>query len=183
MDLIREDINAWFIKKELALRIFSEHDSRVEGWFKGELLLCLDDLRQKGRITSFEREFTLGARGWGKKDQLKIDFRIEIVQQVFLCELKALCISQTYGTARNLDFYFRKNSAVGLWKDFRKLESLPVQYTPWIISFIYPSPSEEKWCQTLRKWADSINDWTCTESPANFPEYLYISHWTLNSNS
>ena len=53
MDSIREDINAWFIKKELALRIFSEHDSRVEGWFKGELLLCLDDLRKKGQITSF----------------------------------------------------------------------------------------------------------------------------------
>ncbi len=53
-----------------------------------------------------------------------------------LCELKALCISQAYGTGRDLDFYFRKDSALGLWKDFRKLESVTSEPAKWILSFI-----------------------------------------------
>lgn len=141
MDTILEDIVAWFLAREPALRIFADHDCRVEGWFKGEMLLCLEDLRRRGRVREFEREFTIGKRGWGEKDQKKIDFRVAIDGIDHLCELKALCISQAYGTGRNLDFYFRKESAVGLWKDFRKLESTGSAAPTWILSFIYPAPT------------------------------------------
>src|SRR5213592_1691028 len=98
MDSILSDINTWFLQKEAALRVFAKHDSRVEGWFKGETLLCLDNLRRQGRLEEFQREVTVGKSGWGEKDQKNVDLRVRIASVDHFCELKALCISQAYGT-------------------------------------------------------------------------------------
>ncbi len=183
MESILGNIKEWFLGREHVIRIFAEHDSRVEGWFKGEMLGCLDGLYRRHMVDEFEREFTVGEKGWGKMHQQKIDFRIRIQQEDYLCELKAMCISQTYGTGRNLDFYFRENSSVGLWKDFRKLEALNSATFPWILSFVYPAPSMEKWDQTLHKWGRSVADWRCITSPEDYPEWLFIGCWQLRRES
>ena len=179
MESIIADLRSWFLRREAALRIFAEHDSRVEGWFKGEMLLSMDWLRREHRIESFEREFTLGDKGWGKKNQRKVDFRVQIQGKHYLCELKAVCTSQAYGTGRDIDFYFRPHSKVGLWKDFRKLESLPREESPWIVSFIYPAPTRERWNQTLLKWQESIGEWKCVTSLQDYPDWLFVACWKL----
>ncbi|SRR5712692_2374168 len=78
MDSILSDIGTWFLQREAALRVFAKHDCRVEGWFKGEALLCLENLRRQGRLEEFEREVTVGKSGWGQKDQQKIDLRVRV---------------------------------------------------------------------------------------------------------
>lgn len=176
------EVSAWFLKKQRALEIFAEHDCRVEGWFKGELLLCLDGLRHRGQVQDFEREYSPGKAGWGIKDEPRIDLRIRLDGQDHLCELKALCISVNR-TTRDLSFYFRPRTQVGLWKDFRKLERMQPTTPAWILSFIYPSPGKTRWEMALQKWASEIGPWTCSTSPHNYPDGLFVALWRRTTSS
>lgn len=180
MDTLLSRISDWFLKKEDWLRIFARHDSRVEGWFKGEMLVCLEQLRNGEHIDEFEREFTVGAKGWGVQGQLKIDFRIRRGGQDQLCELKAMCISQAYGTGRDLDFYFRPKENKGLTKDFLKLATLASGQPLWILSFLYPAPSRQDWDLALRKWEKVISPWRCLTTPASYPDWFFLGCWKLD---
>jgi hypothetical protein len=182
MERLLPNISEWFKGKEYWFRAFAKHDSRVEGWFKGELLVCLEKLKEEGRVDDFEREFTPGRKGWGEKGQHKIDFKIRIDGQNHLCELKAMCISQALGTSRSLSFYFRPQESNVLAKDFSKLSSLKIQCDSWIVSFVYPSPSPKDWAIALEKWRKVIADWRCVTDPGSYPEWFFLACWHLEKN-
>ncbi len=110
---------------------FAQVDSRIEGWFKAELLVLFNRLVAEQLIEKFEREVNIISPKDRRRKQ--VDFRLNIHGQEHLFELKALCISQAAGTSRNLRFYFRDNH-VGLIKDFRKLDEI-TNKNKWIISF------------------------------------------------
>jgi hypothetical protein len=163
-------INNWFFAKQSYIDTFSKNDSRVEGWFKGELFFLFDILKRQRIIIDFDREFIF-------KDNKtnKIDFRINIQNNFNFIELKPLCISQAFGTPRNLNYYFRDDKN-GIINDFRKLELINLK-NKWVVAFVYPKPIENIWNQTCSTIPTELNHWKCISDINKYPDYLFISLW------
>lgn len=173
MDALVKDIRDWFNTKREYLAAFACTDSRVEGWFKGELLVLFDRLRLEGRLAEFKREANIPVLGTGRRTQ--VDFRLSIENAVHLCELKALCISRAASTPRNLKFYFRDDH-VGLLKDFRKLDSLQ-EANKWLIAFVYPRPREDDWIAAVDSLPTDLRHWEPITSPNGSADDLFVSLW------
>jgi hypothetical protein len=167
-------INAWFFAKQSYLEAFSKNDSRLEGWFKGELFLLFDILKQQNVIIEFEREFK-----YTVDKTTRIDFRLNLNNSENFLELKSLCISQSKGTPRNLQFYFREDH-VGLIKDFRKFELMNLDHK-WILGFIYPKPAIELWNQVCSTIPIEFSHWQCISNINEYPDFLFISLWKSNN--
>jgi len=173
MELLLPHIRTWFDQKREHLLMFSLADCRLEGWFKGELLVLLGRLEHEGRLTAVEREANITIRGSGRR--ARVDFRVSLAGASHLCELKALCISQAAGTPRNLHFYFRDDH-VGLIKDFRKLDQLEGSYK-WLIAFVYPRPNEEEWARAVASLPTDLEHWKSITQPADATDVLFVSLW------
>jgi hypothetical protein len=173
MNVILPYIKEWFLQKEEHFVAFSEADSRVEGWFKAELLVLLSRLVRQGHLDGFERETKIISPKDTRRKQ--IDFRVRIQGEIHLCELKAICISQAAGTPRNLHFYFRDDN-VGIIKDFKKLYELPGQ-NKWVLAFIYPSPELKEWHKAISSLPSAIKHWQPVTRPQDFPEFLFLALW------
>jgi hypothetical protein len=164
-------INKWFLDKRIHFESFALNDTRVESWFKAELLVLFEKLKSQSLIDNYEREANLRI-GHNRK---QIDFKIKINGIEHLCELKAMCISQAMGTPRNLKFYF-KEDAVGLIKDFKKLDQFQNKNT-WVLAFVYPKPSESDWREAINSLSNNVRHWHCVTSIRDYPEYLFIALW------
>lgn len=173
MKKLLPEIERWFGARPKHFQVFAEVDSRVEGWFKAEMLVLLTQLVRKGLIVNFKREAKRISPKSGKRKQ--VDFRININGDDHYCELKSLCISQAAGTPRNLDFYFRDDN-VGLIKDFKKLDKLNLT-NKWALAFIYPSPATDSWKTIMQNLPKSLSHWTPVTVPHGTPELLFISLW------
>lgn len=171
MEILLQNIHDWFLNRKEYFPVFADADSRFEGWFKAEFLVLLTKLLHDGVIEGFERE----AKIMSLTGRRQIDFKLSIMGEQHLCELKALCISQAAGTPRNLHFYFREDN-VGLIKDFRKLDTLPYK-NKWVIGFIYPNPKHDRLKKETSSLPDDLKHWQCITDPINFPDFLFISAW------
>lgn len=171
MEAILGSIKEWFLSKRNYFIAFAQADSRLEGWFKAELLLLLPKLRQKRLLDRFDREYNINTP-FGRK---RIDFRLLAQGEINYCEVKALCISQAAGTPRNLAFYLRDDH-LGLIKDFKKLDTVPGG-NKWVLGFVYPNPGASEWSVAVESLPDSLNHWICSTRPESYPEYLFISIW------
>lgn len=178
---ILSHINERFLPKIDYFRVFSEVDSRIEGWIKAELIFLFNELQHEGIVDTFKREYNIRTP-LGPKQRRQIDFRIKIRGAAHLLELKAACISQSAGTPRNLKFYFRKDN-VGIVRDLRKFDELPGNENKWLLAFIYPSPNGTEWENTVSNVAKDFSDWKTVTSPMEYPEHLFISLWHLDQDS
>ena len=127
MELVLKKISNWFLAKKEHFEEFAKADTRLEGWFKAELIVLFNILLQENVIEQFNRESSFMT----PKGRKQIDFTILLNEGMHLCEIKAICISQAAGTPRNLRFYFREDN-VGIIKDFRKLDILSYK-NKWVI--------------------------------------------------
>jgi len=177
MDCLLPEIEQWFAAKSEHLAAFASADCRVEGWFKGELLVLLNRLERRGVISGFERELNLHLAEPGKRFQ--IDFKIQIRAEEHLCELKALCMSQAAGTPRNLKFYFRDDH-VGLIKDMRKLATLPAP-NKWLLASVNPTPSIEAWSASVGSVPAAVAHCRPINGPTNPTSGLFVSLWRFGS--
>jgi len=168
---ILTEIDNWFLTKSAEMDTFARNDTRVEGWFKGEMLVLLDQLKRKDVILDYRREpnFYRGNKRY------QVDFEIKIESEKHLVEIKAPCISQAHGTPRNLNFYFREDD-IGLIKDFRKL-NLANNPNRWLLAFIYPKPRKQAWRVAMTKVPSDVSNWHCVTRLNNYPEYLFVSLW------
>jgi hypothetical protein len=164
---------------EKHLMTFAAFDCRVEGWFKGELLVLFQRLSGSGRIASVEREVNVPRRDTGARAQ--VDFRIQLGEELHLCELKSLCISRAAGTPRNLQFYFRDDS-VGLIRDFRKLDSLDAQHK-WGLALIYPRPDMNLWSSVTSTIVPELRHWQPANDPSNASEFVFVSLWRCTTTA
>lgn len=164
-------INEWFLNKSEYLLTFAQKDSRLEGWFKGELFVLFEKLSAMGIIDKFEREVKIHSMIDDRRKQ--IDFILHIGGQQNLCEIKALCISQSAGTPRDLNFYFRDDH-VGLIKDFKKLEEFNNPYK-WVLAFIYPAPDPNDWCMAIHSLPITLKQWKTVTSPIGASQLLFIA--------
>jgi len=173
MEVLFPYITKWFVDKQEHFTAFAQADSRVEGWFKAEMLVLFNRLVASRLIEKVEREANVSSPKDGKRKQ--VDFRIYIQGQVHLCELKALCISQAEGTHRNLRFYSRDNQ-VGLIKDFKKLDEIS-DLNKWVIAFVYPAPDSNEWSNTIASLPSLLRHWRTVTIPRDFPSWIYIALW------
>lgn len=173
MERIIEHIRKWFDGKREYFEAFARNDTRLESWFKGELVVLLEKLKTQGLIDDFEREPNLPTDE-GRK---QIDFAVNIKGDRHFCELKAMCISQALGTPRNLGFYFRDDH-VGVVRDFKKLDQLEGG-NKWVLAFIYPRPSEGEWDGTISFMPESLRHWKCVTEIGDYPEYMFIALWRV----
>lgn len=123
-------------------------------------------LWEAGVIEWFERETSIPAPDGGKRKQ--VDFKL-------LCELKALCISRTAGTPRNLHFYFREDH-LELLKDLRKPDTLGYP-NRWMLAFVYPAPSIAEWNRAVGRLPDDLKHWKSITRVEDFPDRVYIALW------
>ncbi|MWB95138.1 hypothetical protein GON26_12270 [Flavobacterium sp. GA093] len=174
MKTIISEIKSHFESKSNYLELFSKVDSRIEGWFKAEMIFILEELCSKRKIIDYKREFLI------KKTDGKgynIDFQVTLLsKKKILVELKALVISQSAKTPRNLNFYFGNNS-VGLFKDFRKLDSVDFEGEKYVIGFIYPKPEDLAWNKALAKILEDIIGWKCITQLKDYKKTYFISIW------
>ena len=173
MEVLLRDLETWFAAKREHLTAFARYDSRLEGWFKAELLVLFSRLVTSGTLEHFEREANILSSEKGRRTQ--VDFRLRLDGQTHLCELKALCISQAGGTPRNLHFYFRDDH-VGLLKDFRKLDSLE-DSNKWVLAFVYPPLEPRAWSQQVSSLPPDLRHWRPITSADHANEALFISLW------
>jgi len=173
MQTLLPDIQSWFSTKQAYFKVFADVDSRLEGWFKAEMLVLLTSLKAKATISDFRREAKAICAASTKRKQ--VDFEIQIDQDDHYCELKACCISQAAGTPRDLAFYFRDDH-VGLIKDFRKLDNLNL-LNKWVLAFIYPSPSTTSWSAAVKGIPTDLSHWTLITSPPKTKEPFFVSLW------
>ena len=173
MEVLLPHISTWFLDKQEHFTAFAQADSRIEGWFKAELLVLFNRLVAEKVIESFEREANIPSPKDAKRNQ--VDFRLRIQGQTHLCELKALCISQAAGTPRNLHFYFRDNH-VGLVKDFKKLDEI-AGANKWVLAFVYPAPSSNEWSNAIASLPCTLSHWRPITKPCDFPNWVYIALW------
>lgn len=168
---ILPEIDHWFLAKSAEMETFARNDTRLEGWFKGEMLVLLDQLKRKRTISDYEQEFNF----YHGKKRYQVDFKIKMESEKHLVELKAPCISQARGTPRNLNFYFREDN-IGLLKDFRKL-NLTDNPNRWLVAFIYPKPAKHAWQVAMTKIPRDFSNWQCVTKLDQYPDYLFISLW------
>jgi len=166
MQSIIGHVRNWFLPKEEYFDAFINNDTRLESWFKAELIVLFSRLKQDRVIDAFEREPNLYDQN-GQRHQ--IDFSVTIKEVKNHLELKAVCISQSKGTPRNLKFYFRDDN-VGLIKDFKKLDLLDVE-NKWIMAFVYPKPTQEDWDNII----SSLSQRKCLTTLDNYPKYFFIA--------
>lgn len=172
-----QEIKSYFDNKTNYFNIFSKVDTRVEGWFKAEILLLLEKLLSEKKIKAYQRELNIHKIG---KQRNSIDFEIDFLTgQKVLLELKAISISQNMGTPRNLNFYFRPDQ-VGIIKDFKKLDSLNYNGDKYIIGFIYPKPTNEKWIEAKNKISGDCVGWTCISNIDDYSVSYFMSVWKRN---
>jgi hypothetical protein len=173
MEALVPHISRWFLQKQEHFAVFAQADSRIEGWFKAELLVLFNRLKASQVLENFTRETRVISRKDGKRKQ--VDFRLQVQGQTHLCELKALCISQAAGTPRNLHFYFRDND-VGLVKDFKKLDEISGE-NKWVIAFVYPAPDSNEWSNAVASLPSTMRHWRPITSLSDFPDWVYIAVW------
>ena len=160
----------YFDNKVDYIRLFDKNDVRVEGWFKGELLVFFDRLKKQNTIQDYFREKRIRV---GKRRR-QIDFEIKSKDIANLIEIKAMPIGRRQNTPRNLRFYFTENNN-GILNDFTKLESINMENAnKWIIGFIYPKPTKEEWSSEIAR----INDgWILRTELEKFQDDYYVAIW------
>jgi hypothetical protein len=173
MEVLLSYISKWFLEKQEHFTAFAQADSRIEGWFKAELLVLFKRLVANQVLEKFEREANVTSPKDGKRKQ--VDFRLHIQGQEHLCELKALCISQAAGTPRNLRFYFRDDH-VGLIRDFKKLDEIAGP-NKWVTAFVYPTPDPKEWNNAVASLSTALRHWRPVTSPSDSPRWMYLALW------
>lgn len=164
MEILLPNLQSWFEQKREYFAVFTQHDSRVEGWFKGELLLFLK--QQEG--VNYQCEIH------APHSKKRVDFQIIFENQVHWVELKALTIGQAKGQ-RDLAFYFRDNDK-GLIKDFRKLDRLVNLPHKWVLAFVYPTPAIQKWQNQIKNLPADLHHWQSVTAPQQ-SSHFFISLW------
>lgn len=171
MEKILQNVQDWFLSNKEYLEVFAQRDSRLEGWFKGELLLLLNRLKHDGIIEDFKQEVKCPNRS-GRRSM--VDLEISVSDGKYLCELKALSISQT-DSKRNLNYYFKEDNA-GIINDFKKLNTIPNK-NKYVIAFIYPNPGNELSIDKVLSLPRNLRHWQRITDQSNFPDFLFISVW------
>jgi hypothetical protein len=144
-------IHAHFDQKKDRFPVFAHNNTRVEGWFKGELLCLFTELD----LHHFETEKKFCRPEW--KRPRRVDFALTKDKdgEEHLIELKALMLSSEEDDPRkSLSFYFNKDfipADADKLRDLCAPQDYPENVRKWLLIFIYPAPDAAEWDSLLAK--------------------------------
>ena len=163
MEEIIQEIKEYFEKKQGYINLFINYNTRIEGWFLGELINFLYSKNIK--INSVGKPIKeIKKEGKTRKP----DLILKIDDKIIILELKAISIQD--GGWRNLETYFEKRKMNGLVKDFEKL-SESNKYKEYLIIFAYSNTPIK-----INEWEERVKR---TEKKYNIKE---ISKKQMNGN-
>lgn len=170
MERILPRIREHFLAKSEELNAFARQGTRVEGWFKGEMIVLLDRLKTQRLVDDFDREPCL----YPPNRKLQVDFRVTLAGALQLVQIRSLCITRP----RKLRSYFREDSD-GLPKDMWQLSEFGAPESKWVFTFIFPRPDVAEWQAATAGLPADLGRWTCVTQPSDYPDHLFLSLWTL----
>lgn len=153
------------------VRAFHRGESQIEGWFKGEMIVLLDEMKRAGKVAGFEhaREHTVEG---GRK---KYDFVIAAEGETHAVEIKSWLIGKQKGDTYNAYWYFTDTGTpleadaakLKLWKKGRKV----------IIAYCYRRPEVDDWrlgVKAFQRAFPSHGLVALNEPPDGYPEDFFI---------
>jgi len=150
------------------LAAFYKYGVQVEGWFKGELLTCLDRFHSSELIGGFDREVKISTN--------KIDFTIDIKGERNWIELKQWLIGIQQGYRYGPEFYFSDPTSVGITKDVNKLLNLDTNGRLWLWLLLARNPGSQSWKSGLEKFNAKFapSHLISKTNPEDYPATFFI---------
>lgn len=168
MQHLIKHLRAHFDPLEDRMLSFCNHGVQLEGWFKGELLVVLDSLRESGVVKNFDREV--------KRTEGRIDLFIES-DGLHWVELKHWLIGEQGGTRYGPGFYLRDPTSVGIIRDVDKLLRIPGDVGRWLLLLLTANPGASAWHRGVddfnRKFAPRILQ--PRSNPNEFPAHYFLA--------
>ncbi len=135
--------------KEGILRCFNSQEVQLEGWFKGELLYFLSNLKDLKEVNNFNKEVK------SPVSNQKIDFQLELIvnkkNEVFWLEIKHWLIGYQKGYKYNANSYFRDPTSVGIKPDVEKLVRIK-SGNKYMLILTTANPGKEDWYNGIQKF-------------------------------
>jgi hypothetical protein len=165
MELLLADIRAHFSTLENRLRVFAQQEVQLEGWFKGECLFLLQELKSEGCIRDVNREV---ATGLGKR---KIDITVDLRGQRHWVELKHWHIGPQKGAC-----WGPKDYIDSLEDEYQKFEAVRANGRAWVLAFCTPNPGADLWKEALRYFNCEYSPWKlkAKTDPVDYPRTFFI---------
>jgi len=165
MENLLRDVLAHFSQLENRLRIFAQQEVQLEGWFKGECLFLLEQLKSRGRITDFNREVPTNL---GKR---KIDITVELDDKHHWVELKHWYVGAQKGVVWGPRDYIDS-----LENECQKFEAMQTSGRAWVLVFCTPNPGGDLWKEAIRYFNREYVPWKLVgkTDPADYPRTYFI---------
>jgi len=169
MQSIVKEINEWFLPKREYFESFAQNDILVEPWLKMEMLTLLELLKCGLVIDDFESD-CMAAADKGKR---KVDFRVVIEGEAYMCGIRAVCTSMVR-TQRPLSHYFSGHKE-SLLADFRRLNDIRADADHrCLVVFAYPRPSRQHWRAAIESLPVDLVNWRCVTEVGRRNEHVFI---------
>lgn len=143
MHELMRHLRAHFDPLDDRMRCFAELGVQVEGWFKGELICLLTQLKCNEIIEGFDREVSINGRK-------KVDLTIQIDGRTHWIELKHWLIGRQKGEKYTASSYFCDHSSTGIIGDVDKLQRTPETDHRWMLLLMTARPDAADWNNGLR---------------------------------
>ena len=136
METILQRIREHFDLLSNRFDIFHTLAFQCEGWFKGELLTLMSELRNRHQIQDFAREV--------HHNNMRIDLEIVIADTIQHIELKHWHIGRQGLNTWNAAGYFG-DAENGIRHDVQKLTDIVSSGNRWVIVFATVAPDADDW--------------------------------------
>ncbi len=149
------------------LACFCEQGVQVEGWFKGELLALLSELRRNASVERFDREVKIEAG--------RVDITAHLGGKCHWVELKHWHIGKQGGTSYGPAFYFCDRE-LGILRDVDKLRNIDSHGHGWLLLLLTANPGEDAWLRGLARFHEKFAPRVLTSrtSPSQFPSTYFL---------
>jgi hypothetical protein len=151
---------------------------QVEGWFKGEILVILRRLTDRGVITGFAREHP--ATTGGRK---KIDFIVDAGGQEVAIELKAWLDGFQKGARWRTHHYCTADPVIGIGPDLEKLQTCACDQKI-VVAFCHANPGRDGWMTALQALAKNLSQFSLRSltKPEDYPSQYFMAVLELISS-
>jgi hypothetical protein len=131
------------------VRVMAKAGVQTEGWWKAELMLLLEVLRQRGKVIRWDREVPTG------EGRQRLNFLIELRAEELALQIKTALCGPQKGENWRLPAYVGTGTDGWLLSDLLKVSAYklaqPVMPRGLLAVFAYPAPPSDDWDELLYK--------------------------------
>lgn len=133
------------------LATFYQEGVQLEGWFKGEMLFTLDQLRKRKVLRDFDREVRFETAR-----RRTIDLKVALPSGPNWVELKYWLVGPQKGRRYDPLFYFQDHSSVGIIRDVKKLRSIQRDGHLWLLILSVTDPTLSGWTLGFQRFREKF---------------------------